>query len=289
MQKRATIPKDRQTEVLRQCRRRCCLCFGLGYDLAEKHGQIAHLDGDRSNNALPNLVFLCLEHHDRYDGRTSQSKGISADEVRHWRDDLVRLIQHNPAVLQQPQRSGNDQATQRVSATQTGRMNIVAGRDVVVTNKHMQRVKFTPGPQHITEKQARQVQDMIKGLAELEGVVGEAPSYGKWQNMFKKKFHLASYRALERGRFEEAVEWLQQQRALLRPKLRRKNNETWRKELYGSIYARAGELGIGKEEIYALAFDKLALRKRITSLTELGERNLERLSRLLRRLPGRDS
>jgi len=33
-------------------------------------------------------VWLCLEHHDEYDGSTSQSKGLTAAEVRHYRNRL---------------------------------------------------------------------------------------------------------------------------------------------------------------------------------------------------------
>lgn len=80
-------------EVLTSCRRRCCLCFGLKKDASEKAGQIAHLDGDPSNNDKGNLVYLCLEHHDRYDTRTSQSKGLTIEEVRHYRDKLNRYLE----------------------------------------------------------------------------------------------------------------------------------------------------------------------------------------------------
>lgn len=53
-------------------------------------GQIAHLDQDPSNNAEDNLVFLCFDHHDDYDGKTRLAKGLRESEVRHWRDELYR-------------------------------------------------------------------------------------------------------------------------------------------------------------------------------------------------------
>jgi hypothetical protein len=74
------------------CRRRCCVCFGLNADRREKKGQVAHLDGDPSNNSLDNLAFLCLEHHDQYDSRTSQSKGLTIDEVKKYRDELRAFV-----------------------------------------------------------------------------------------------------------------------------------------------------------------------------------------------------
>ncbi len=88
MSKRKNIPQATETEVLRQSRRRCCICFGLNRDIEEKKGQIAHLDKNPTNNKTSNLAFLCLEHHDEYDSQTSQSKGLTQAEIRSYRDDL---------------------------------------------------------------------------------------------------------------------------------------------------------------------------------------------------------
>lgn len=89
MEKRKSVPSDVEVQILKHCRRRCCICFGLKKDdTFKKHGQIAHLDKNPSNNSIENLVFLCLEHHDLYDSRTSQSKNITLGEVKAYRDEL---------------------------------------------------------------------------------------------------------------------------------------------------------------------------------------------------------
>lgn len=89
---RPPIKDEVLTSVLVRSRRRCCLCFGLNRDLSPKSGQIAHLNQKRDDNREDNLVFLCLEHHDTYDSRTSQSKGLTLGEVRAYRNELyVRL------------------------------------------------------------------------------------------------------------------------------------------------------------------------------------------------------
>lgn len=88
MTKRTRVPNSTQAEVLVQSRRRCCVCFGLNRDSAVKKGQIAHLDGNRENNRIENLAFLCLNHHDEFDTRTSQSKGLTLKEVLEYRDEL---------------------------------------------------------------------------------------------------------------------------------------------------------------------------------------------------------
>lgn len=82
-----------EMEVLLKSKRRCCLCFGLNQDLKEKKGQIAHLDKDPSNDKLDNLAFLCLDHHDQYDSKTSQSKSIQINEIKTYREKLYQLIE----------------------------------------------------------------------------------------------------------------------------------------------------------------------------------------------------
>lgn len=88
MSQRRPVQKSVQTDVLVASRRRCCLCVFLDNLDEERKGQIAHLDRDPSNHQFRNLVYLCLDHHDEYDGRTNQSKGYIADEVRTHRDRL---------------------------------------------------------------------------------------------------------------------------------------------------------------------------------------------------------
>ncbi len=72
--------------------RRCALCYGFDGDLTRKKGQIAHIDQDRTNADESNLVYLCLEHHDEYDSKTSQAKGISEAEVRTYKTRLLNAI-----------------------------------------------------------------------------------------------------------------------------------------------------------------------------------------------------
>ena len=85
---RRKIAQSTQTEVFVLSRRRCCVCYGLNHDAAVKKGQLAHLDGNPSNNVLDNLAYLCFDHHDELDTKPSQSKGLTVLEVRRYRNDL---------------------------------------------------------------------------------------------------------------------------------------------------------------------------------------------------------
>jgi len=86
--KRKKIPGNSELEVMKRCRRRCCVCYGLNRDEKIKRGQIAHLDWDPSNNRIENLAFMCLEHHDLFDTRTSQSRSFAIEEVKLYKREL---------------------------------------------------------------------------------------------------------------------------------------------------------------------------------------------------------
>ncbi|MBX3468656.1 MAG: hypothetical protein KF878_17415 [Planctomycetes bacterium] len=68
--------------VILSSRRRCCFCFGHDADFTVKHGQIAHIDGDRTNDCPSNLAYVCLVHHNAYDSGSSQAKGLTPRELR---------------------------------------------------------------------------------------------------------------------------------------------------------------------------------------------------------------
>ena len=85
---RKNTPTEIELEVMTKSRRRCCICYGLNRDESIKKGQIAHLDRDATNYNFDNLAYLCLEHHDDYDSRTSQSKGWSDKEAQVYRNEL---------------------------------------------------------------------------------------------------------------------------------------------------------------------------------------------------------
>jgi hypothetical protein len=97
--KRKKIATETETLVLTRSRRRCALCFGLDGDVQQKAGQLANLDQDPGNGQEDNLAYLCISHHDQYDSRTSQSKGLTANEVKRYRTLLYERL---PSLLDEP-------------------------------------------------------------------------------------------------------------------------------------------------------------------------------------------
>jgi hypothetical protein len=95
--KRPTV--DVETNVLVLSKRRCCLCYCWDEHKGRRKGQIAHINRKRDDSRFDNLVWLCVEHHDEYDSRTSQSKGITPGELREHRAQLYKEINAKAAIL----------------------------------------------------------------------------------------------------------------------------------------------------------------------------------------------
>jgi len=206
-------------------------------------------------------------------------------------------IEHSadPAVAGSPQ---SDQTTTRVRATRksrsldpvqsvSGHNNVVAGRDVNINKREVTRLSVTPGPEHITEEQAKRLKDLLDKAAKIEIAAGSDPrkTYAKWWSELTNRYQVTSYRLIPRALGDEAIKWLQQRAAMLRPKLRRSNPSAWRREHYTTIWARARELGMSKGEVYSLV--KHRLNVQVVSLKQLGEHNLRHLYNIMMSLDGK--
>jgi hypothetical protein len=71
--------------------------FYLNYDLGVKEGQIAHIDRHPENATEENLAWLCLSHHNQYDSRPSQSKGLQESELLKAKADLLAYLAEHHA------------------------------------------------------------------------------------------------------------------------------------------------------------------------------------------------
>ena len=94
MPKRRKLNQDAVATLQFRADLRCCLCQYVG-DLPPrpKSGQIHHIDGDPSNGAIENLVWLCLEHHEEVGKIGRSSRRIHAKTLIRFRDELERRIQ----------------------------------------------------------------------------------------------------------------------------------------------------------------------------------------------------
>lgn len=174
--------------------------------------------------------------------------------------------------------------------TVTGDDNIVAQAtegDIHINQKKVVRPKLVRELGDISETTAHEIQDLIRQLGQTDELAGKPVAYAEWQARLKNRFKVASYRKLTVEQGEDAVQWLKQQVGRKLPSLRRANNGEWRQRHYQAIWAMTRELGWEKPAVYKFATDKLALKKPIASLTELGEQKLESLRNKLRYLTRR--
>ncbi|MCG3180923.1 MAG: hypothetical protein BIFFINMI_03288 [Phycisphaerae bacterium] len=130
---RRSLSRADEAELLAKCRRRCCVCLALDHDASEKKGQLAHLDHDRSNNEIDNFVYLCQLHHDTYDSKTSQTKNLTEDEVRLYRQKLHDAVARGEVPLRQAPAILRFPAGRAGPLSVSGDNNVVAGGDVNYT------------------------------------------------------------------------------------------------------------------------------------------------------------
>lgn len=178
-------------------------------------------------------------------------------------------------------------ATSSAVQTVAGNDNIVAQAlqgDININQKKILRPKVVRDRGDISETTAFEIQDLIRQLAQTDELAGKPASYGEWQQRLKNLYKVASYRKLTVEQGKSAIRWLKQELGRKIPSLRRNNNDEWRQRIYKGIWAAARELGLEKGQVYRFAFEELKLKRPITSLKELGERNLESLRNKLRYL-----
>lgn len=189
----------------------------------------------------------------------------------------------------QPKNGEQERIKKKASPVQKiiGNNNIQAGGDVYINKKETIRNEVKSGPEHITEDQAFTLSELVKEAVEREskGAEDKSKYFASWWNKLKKRYKVASYRMIPREQGDEAINWMKQQVAMLLPKLRRTNNDKWRKSLYAKIHACLKTLGWEKSQFYLYVEERVG--KKITSTTQLGERDLENIAGILSRMTER--
>ncbi|TGG92499.1 hypothetical protein E4656_13590 [Natronospirillum operosum] len=141
-------------------------------------------------------------------------------------------------------------------------------------------VNFTPGPEHITPKQARDIQRTLDDLVRAEeAATGVPPAklFPKWHRVVRDRYDVETYRAIPTHLGDDALAWLKQMKAIKRRDASAAGARVdhSRKELYTAIWARSKQLGLSKGDVYHEVKQRLGLQ--ISSLTKLSDDHLQRL------------
>ena len=204
----------------------------------------------------------------------TESAGLATDA------ELQRLIAQVAARLPSPVES----LSQSVRVSGQGNKVQVAGRDLVIrTEKHFRRSVITPDERHLTVEQCEKLRTVIGELAARLAVGDGGPNFAAVHRMLQRRYSIPSYLLIPRDKFGDALGFLSQQRAIHRSRLRRRNPALYQNDFFHSIYAGAGELGWERPQVYQFAFDKLGLKKPLTSLKQLGPIQLKSLADFIRR------
>ena len=158
----------------------------------------------------------------------------------------------------------------------TGNNNIQVGRDYIVTTKVVKKNVIIPDYTiHISVQQAYAISNKIKEIA------SKNPSknfYSKLYNLLKERYKVDSYKLIPKEYFDDAREYLSKYNAsVIRKTLKNIDNKTYRKEQYKAIHAKANELHIDHDELYAIINSYLNHKEQYKSLTELSDTALHKI------------
>lgn len=203
----------------------------------------------------------------------SASAGLEAD------GDLIGLMEKLAALL--PDRDGLSR--QNVCVVGQSNRVQVAGRDLVVnTTKHVQRRVITPDERHLSADQRERIRDVIAEVAERIAVGDGEPNFAAVHGMLQRRYAVVSYLLIPSGKFDDALGFLKQRRAIYRSRLSRRNPAAYAADFFRAIFAGAGELGWDRAQVYQFASDKLGLTKPLTSLKQLGPIQLKSVTSFIR-------
>lgn len=167
-------------------------------------------------------------------------------------------------------------ATEQGGINIHGDKNIIAGGDINIVRKQVikNEIKYDP-KKHISSKDAKAISDLIKRLVKAEESAGmpRSQAYAKWYGRLKNLFNVNSYKEIPKESADYAINWLKQQIAIERPKLKIRNRDEWKKQLYRAIYAKCSEIGWCKADLYQYVSNKL--KRKIVGLKQLKNHELE--------------
>lgn len=242
----------------------------------ELHHIVPSVDGgeDSAGNCIP-LCFDCHAEVGHYCDGHPKGRKFTTDELITHRDQWylkVESLNANPAPVPQ------------VGHNIRGSRNIVAGRDVTITEKIVKRIEVLtdPGGRHITDAEALQLRQAVAKYSELMKSVGLNPNPSHIWSKLYRHFQVTSYKEIPSGGFDKAMKIINTEIGKARPKLRRRDPALWRTQYYTAIYAAANALSMSKDEVYRFAFEALSLKKAIGSLKELTQKQLQDLDRKMK-------
>lgn len=193
--------------------------------------------------------------------------------------EIIDLMAHATKKRGTPSNTGGTTVKGNNNIVATGNARIHNG-DIIQKKQVVN--KLQPGPQHITSSQAKQIKDLVDALVDRANPdpADRKRLYSMWYGKIKNRYDTNSYLTIPRELGDSAITWLSQQKAIIiRQQVKKAPAGSMRKDRYGSIWARAKQLGISKGGVYHIVQDRLGLT--VASLKSLSDQNLERLYNII--------
>jgi len=236
---------------------------------------------EEERHSYENLIVLCGVHHGLIDDQpeTFTTELLLEMKEMHERQGDIELSQEG-ARLARLLIADFLSTIDRPNVTQTiiGNHNVmVAGDQNIYQHPPKVRVVVPRREGAISVAQCRTVQKWIETLAENTTRMAREQAFAMWWVRFKKRFGLNRYEELETAQFDEAKRWYQQQRAILTRGLKNKVPDAWRNARYATIKQAMKAIGVSNDMYYPQVTQRLKLRRAFTSLTQLTNRDLDRV------------
>jgi predicted small secreted protein len=193
--------------------------------------------------------------------------------------EVTALVERLAALLP----ASSSPAWQSVHVAGQGNTVQVAGRDIIHTEKHVQRNAITPDERHLTVEQREKLNGLVGELAARLANEGGTPNFAAAHRMLQRRFNVASYLLILRKNYEDALGFLRQRCAINRSRLRNRNPAAYQNDFFRSIHARREKLGWDKPQLHRFACEKLGLKTPIASLKDLGPIQLKSLAEFMQR------
>lgn len=193
--------------------------------------------------------------------------------------EMARLIERLAALV--PESTGP--AWQSVRVVGHGNKVQIAGRDIIQTDRHVQRTAITPDERHISVEQRTKINAIVGELAARLASEDGRANFAAVHRMLQRRYNVASYLLIPRKRYDDALGFLRQQCAIHRSHLRRRNPVAYQNDFFRSIHSRRDKLGWDRPQLHQFAFEKLGLKRPILSLKELGPIQLKSLAEFMQR------
>jgi hypothetical protein len=272
------FPPDVVENLLVKSARHCCICHKRkGTKIVIHH---IEQESDGGGNDEDNGIPICSDCHGDmgYNDRHPSGRKFHPSELRRRRDDWFEYVAQHPVIPDDPMPA----VPSLIGDGNTiGNGNII-GHIVQVQPRVVNKTEVQRTPDDITDAMALEVRKAVIKLWNSCPKTGQYVTPRGWYNQLYDQFGVTSYKTLKMHQLADVMTWIKQQAAIQRPRLRRTNNPAWRKSLYAAIHARAGELGIDKT-LHAFATERLGIP--VTSLKDLGERDLKRLHSIIFSIP----